>query len=207
MSPPGPESEVLAWIGLRRVHTGRVADTAGRWLDYGRPVPSYLRETLDQLSLAGLLTLAEPTSADDITRRATLTATGHAWYAQLQKRYHRHRARAELQVSDAEFPTNTGRAPVEPVALPTPAASAPRLPAPGRPPTLLCWKPDDQGQLHAVEAADALLSAARGYTETVCGQVQLPADTDFDTDPSGSRCLICVLGATADRPDPRGWST
>lgn len=104
MSPPGPESEVLAWIGLRRVHTGRVANNAGRWLDYRRPVPSYLPETLDQLSLAGLLTLAEPTSADDITRRATLTATGHAWYTQLQTRYHRHRARAELQVPDAEIP-------------------------------------------------------------------------------------------------------
>jgi hypothetical protein len=205
VSPPGSDSEVLVWIGLRRVHTGGVVSRAGYWLDQGRAVPGYLTATLDRLIVADLIMLTGPTPAEDLARRASLTTTGQARYAHLRTRYGRHDVRAELQIPDPEFPTDTGGAPVEPDADTTVAAST-TLPAPGRPHDLVLWARDDQGRSHAIEPADALLSTVRGYTETRCGQTRLPADTDLDTDPSSPVCQLCVPGATTDRPASGGWS-
>lgn len=206
MNPTGPGPERLVWIGLRRVHHGGIVNTAGHWLDHGRPVPSYLTGILDELSRAGLLTLADPTPVGDITRRAALTPAGHTRYAQLLAHHGDHNARAPRPGPDTESPTDTGRAPAEPEAQPTDTASGRLLPVPGRPHDLLCWAGDDQGQFHAFEPADALLAPTRGYTQTLCRQVRLPADTDFTLDPTGPRCLACSLATTAQRPDPGGWS-
>jgi len=79
-----PESEVVAWISLRRVHSGRVANVAGRWPDGGRAVPGYLTDTLDQLTSAGLVTLVNDGPHGPL-RRATLTATGQARYTERAK--------------------------------------------------------------------------------------------------------------------------
>lgn len=66
------------------------------------------------------------------------------------------------------------------------------------------WARDSQGRLHAVEPSDALRSAERGFTEVLCGQLQLPPDVTFEPVPSGGLCFPCVIGATADvsGPDP-----
>lgn len=103
-----PESEVLAWVALRRLNTGYVVNLAGRWLDFGSPVPSYLTDTFHQLTRARLLTLADP-APGDVTRRATLTDLGRARYATLADKYGAiHLARAEVGVPATGFPTMPG---------------------------------------------------------------------------------------------------
>lgn len=105
-----PESEVIAWIALRRLNTGEVVRLADHWLNSGRPVPCYLTDTLHQLTRARLVTLAEP-APDDLTRRATLTESGRARYTDLQGKYGAtHLARAELDVRVPEIPTTQMRA-------------------------------------------------------------------------------------------------
>lgn len=205
VNPTGPDSEVLVWSGLRRVHAGGVVTRAGHWLDHGRAVPGQITATLDRLVLAGLITLADPVPDEDLARRASLTTAGHTRYAHLRTRHGKPSARAEPQTPDTSFPPDPGRAPVEPD-VSAPGAASTTLPAPDRPHNLVPWARDDQGRSHAIEPADALLSTVRGHTLTRCGQIQLPADTTLDTEPSGSVCQPCVLGTLADRPDPSSWS-
>jgi hypothetical protein len=58
------------------------------------------------------------------------------------------------------------------------------------------------GRLHAIAPIDATQAVARGYAETLCGH-HLPAEGLAMQDvPSGSLCLPCVIGVTADMPDP-----
>lgn len=64
------------------------------------------------------------------------------------------------------------------------------------------WARPKGGRLHAVERDDAAMAAGRGYTEALCG-AHLPAeDLGFERVPSGTLCLPCMIGATADLPDP-----
>lgn len=86
MSIVDPCSEVVVWIGLRRVQGGGVANMAGCWFDHGLPVPTYLPAVLDELTEAGQVTLAEDSPHDSL-RRATLTDAGHTRYVTLQVRY------------------------------------------------------------------------------------------------------------------------
>lgn len=99
-----PESEVLAWIALRRLNKGYVVNLAGRWLDFGSPVPSYLIDTFHQLTRNRLLTLADPAQGD-LVRRATLTELGRTQYTTLLDKYGTtHLARAEVGAAATEFP-------------------------------------------------------------------------------------------------------
>lgn len=136
-----PESAVITWIGLRRVHSGGVANVAGCWVDGGRRLPSYLPAALDDLTGTGLITLADDGPHGPL-QRASLTDAGQARYTELLKRYGDHIARAELDVPGPEFdPTSPDgeaflRLPLTTVetTIETPAGrrlSDPRPPAPG----------------------------------------------------------------------------
>lgn len=85
MSIVDPDSEVV-WIGLRRVHGGGVANVTGCWFDRERRLPSYLTPALDELTDAGLVTLAEDGPQRPL-RRATLTDAGQARYEELLARH------------------------------------------------------------------------------------------------------------------------
>ncbi len=81
-----PDSELLVWIALRRVHAGGVAKVAGCWLDAGRPVPGYLTDTLDDLTGTGLVALAAGGPHGPL-RRASLTGGGQVRYAAALQRH------------------------------------------------------------------------------------------------------------------------
>ena len=86
MSTYSPESDVIAWVGLRRVHSGGVACVAGTWVDGGRRVPSYLPAVLNELTDAGLVVLADDGPHGPL-QRATLTEAGLDRYEELAERY------------------------------------------------------------------------------------------------------------------------
>ena len=75
--------ELAVWIALRRARRGGVAKMADCYLDHGRPVPSYLTDPLDELTGAGLLTLAAGDPAIGGLRRVAVTDSGHARYVAL----------------------------------------------------------------------------------------------------------------------------
>ena len=74
-------------------------------------------------------------------------------------------------------------------------------------PSPVRWGRDATGTMHAVDPTDALLSVSRGYTETLCGQVNLPTQVEFEPSPSGALCIACTIGATADLHDPGRFGT
>ncbi|HET9253829.1 MAG TPA: hypothetical protein VFO16_01330 [Pseudonocardiaceae bacterium] len=76
----GVSAEWLTWRALWRAASGRIAKSNDHYYDYGFPMPSYLTQILDELTDAGLLTLADETSG---LRRLSLTETGQARYTQL----------------------------------------------------------------------------------------------------------------------------
>lgn len=117
MNTFNPESDVIAWIGLRRVHDSGVASVAGCWVDGGRRVPSYLPAALDELTDAGLIVLADDGPHGPL-RRASLTEAGQARYGALSERYDATLiARAEVDVPGPEFePSSTA---LPPLAAPT----------------------------------------------------------------------------------------
>lgn len=96
-----------------------MARVAGVWVERGRPVPSYLPGALDELTTAGLVTLAEPEQYGPL-RRAALSATGETHYEQLVEKYGvATLARAQLDVPEPEHPaghrlSDTGDRPVPP---------------------------------------------------------------------------------------------
>lgn len=55
-----PCSDAPEWLALRRVQRGGVTRTSGGYLDHGSPRADYLTTTLEQLTDAGLITLADP---------------------------------------------------------------------------------------------------------------------------------------------------
>jgi hypothetical protein len=69
------------------------------------------------------------------------------------------------------------------------------------------WGRDPTGTLHAVDRTDALLSVSRGYNETLCGQINLTTQVEFEPSPSGAICIACTIGATADLHDPGRFGT
>lgn len=208
MSTFRPTSELIAWIGLRRVHAGGVGCVAGCWVQHGRRVPCYLPAVLDDLTEAGLIALADGPHGP--LARASLTDTGHARYTALLGRYGAFIARAELDVPGPEFPER-----VSPTGdIETPAdcrLSDPRPTAPGDrlgpiPPVGgLRWARDPHdGHLRSVRVSDLLLAQSRGYTGCWCGH-KLPADVATEDRPSGALCLPCVIGVTAGMTDPGHW--
>jgi len=63
------------------------------------------------------------------------------------------------------------------------------------------------GLLHAIAPIDAKRAVARGYAETLCDH-HLPVEVLVMQDvPPSSLCLPCVIGATADIPDPGRMGT
>ncbi|MGH3929377.1 MAG: hypothetical protein ACRDTF_05305 [Pseudonocardiaceae bacterium] len=82
MSDPDPE--LLAWLALRRVRGGGVAEVGGYYLDHGLPVPAYLADPFAELTEDGLVALAAADPAG--LRRATITPTGQARYTALRER-------------------------------------------------------------------------------------------------------------------------
>lgn len=73
--------ELLAWIGLRRVHEGGVARRGAEYLDWGRKVPCYLPEVFDRLAEAGLTELFDRDCAG--LRRVGCTPRGSDRYQEL----------------------------------------------------------------------------------------------------------------------------
>ncbi|MGH3630588.1 MAG: hypothetical protein ACRDRL_24500 [Sciscionella sp.] len=80
---PRPDAEVCAWVGLRRVCGGQVAELGGRWYRAGRPMVRWLEGPLAELVEIGLITLAEPDLDSSGLRRAAVTARGRARYEAL----------------------------------------------------------------------------------------------------------------------------
>ncbi|MGH3904304.1 MAG: hypothetical protein ACRDTE_08955 [Pseudonocardiaceae bacterium] len=78
-------SELIAWIGLRRVHDGGVGCVAGCWVQHGRRVPCYLPAALEELTEAGLIALEDGPHGP--LARASLTENGRARYTALLGRY------------------------------------------------------------------------------------------------------------------------
>jgi hypothetical protein len=115
----GLSPELLASWALRRAHRGGVAKSGGQYVDYGRLRLSYLTRTLDELTEAGLLALAEEDPWG--LRRVSLTETGHAHYAQLTATPRR----MTLSVPEPQFPPKTpaGRRSAAPTPLLLPVAS------------------------------------------------------------------------------------
>lgn len=200
VSTVNPDSEILAWIGLRRVHGGGVANVAGCWVDGGYRLPSHLSPALDELTDAGLVTLADDGPHGPL-RRATLTDAGQARYAELLARHGVPRtAREELPVPGPELSAT--------VMLQTPAdhrlsGLSPLAPPGGRPDSTtsdaeLRWARDsDDGRLHALAPGDVRLGESRGYAECLCRHT-LPSDLIFEPGPSGAVCLLCVIGVAPD---------
>ncbi|MCA1672219.1 MAG: hypothetical protein LC799_08470 [Actinobacteria bacterium] len=81
---PLPAAELAEWIALRRVRGGGVASLGGWWLDFGRPVPSYLDDPLDDVVRVGLVVLVEVPA--HCLSRAVLTEDGSARYHTLCER-------------------------------------------------------------------------------------------------------------------------
>jgi hypothetical protein len=94
----GVSAELLELWALRRVSSGRVAKLDDHYFDYSFAMPSYLTQTLDELTDAGLLTLAQQTSG---LRRLSLTESGQARYAQLNGNRRRGRSSSSTRPLDA----------------------------------------------------------------------------------------------------------
>lgn len=77
----GVSAELLASLALRRASSGRVAKSGDHYFDHGHPMPSYLTQTLDELTDSGLLILTEDVSG---MRRLGLTEGGRTRHAQLR---------------------------------------------------------------------------------------------------------------------------
>lgn len=124
-------------------------------------------------------------------RRASLTDAGQTRYAALREQHGERNARAELEVPAPDVRV-CRLSFTEP---PTAGTTAPR------------WARDQYDRrLHALEGVDVLLAEARGYAECLCGH-KLPAEVVFEDGPSGALCLLCVVGAVADVPDPGNWGS
>ena len=66
--------------------------------------------------------------------------------------------------------------------------------------------PDD-GRLHVLESVDVASAALRGYSECLCGH-RLPAEgLAIEDGPTGALCLPCMIGITAELPDPGRMGT
>jgi hypothetical protein len=60
---------------------------------------------------------------------------------------------------------------------------------------------------HAVAPSDLNKSETLGYAETLCGAHLPDAELEIADRPWGVVCLPCVIGATADLPDPGRMGT
>lgn len=63
------------------------------------------------------------------------------------------------------------------------------------------------GRLHAIEPTDTEQAPARGYAEALCGHRLPTGGLAVQDVPSGALCLPCVIGVTADMPDPGRMGT
>ena len=95
----GVNAELLTWWALRRASRGGVAKSGDHYFDRGFPMPSYLTQTLDELTKGGLLTLAQE---DWGLRRLSLTNAGHTRYAQLSNPCRRTGSGPDRSASPAE---------------------------------------------------------------------------------------------------------
>ena len=77
----GLRPELLAYWALRRAYGGGVAKSGDQYVDHGHLRLSYLTQTFDELTNAGLLTLADADPSG--LQRVSLTKTGRAHYTQL----------------------------------------------------------------------------------------------------------------------------
>ncbi|MGH3779030.1 MAG: hypothetical protein ACRDRR_25410 [Pseudonocardiaceae bacterium] len=74
------------------------------------------------------------------------------------------------------------------------------------PEMLWALHPGDQ-HCHAVAPGDLDRSETLGYAETLCGAHLPDAGLESADRPWGVLCLPCVIGATADLPDPGRMGT
>ncbi|MGH3909258.1 MAG: hypothetical protein ACRDRM_00340 [Pseudonocardiaceae bacterium] len=73
--------EATEWLGLHRAHEGGVTKLAGDYLNYGRPVGSYLADVLDGLISAGFLALGQLSASGQ--QQVCVTYTGQSRFAEL----------------------------------------------------------------------------------------------------------------------------
>lgn len=63
------------------------------------------------------------------------------------------------------------------------------------------------GRLHVLELTDLAAAVARGYNECLCGH-RLPVEgLVIEDGPAGALCLPCMIGITAELPDPGRMGT
>jgi len=75
-------TELLDWIGLRRVREGGVALYDSGYVQWGRKVPCYLPEIFDRLISAELIELLDSACSRE-PRRVVLTSCGRDRYQEL----------------------------------------------------------------------------------------------------------------------------
>ncbi|MGH3815559.1 MAG: hypothetical protein ACRDUV_24430 [Pseudonocardiaceae bacterium] len=131
-----PESDVIGWVALRRVHGGGVARVGSWWVDGGRQVPDYLPAVLDELVTAGLVALEASDPVAEAPLRASLTKAGQARYGELLAHHGGRVAQAALDGPGTAAPGNVlvQLPPTSIEATQTPAgrrSSDPRPAAPG----------------------------------------------------------------------------
>jgi hypothetical protein len=186
---------------LRLACDGGVAKVGDRYLDGGLPTPDYLAGVFDGLINAGLLTLAEQDPSG--MRRVSVTKAGHARYGQLRDT----RRRADLWIPEPRFPTTGPAAVGRQSGTLKPVGGGRPDPIRGSGPAMHWVRCSTDGLLHAIAPTDSAQAVACGYAETLCGH-HLPAEGLALQDvPSGALCLPCVIGVTADMPDPGPMGT
>lgn len=74
-------SDLYNWITLRRVGSGGISTTAGRWFDAGRQVPGDVADTLADLRESGLVMVIDPDLSGGA--QAALTDAGLLHYGML----------------------------------------------------------------------------------------------------------------------------
>jgi hypothetical protein len=193
--------ELVASLVFHLVCEGGVAKVGDRYVDGGVPTPDYLAGVFDGLINAGLLILAEQDPSG--MRRVGVTEAGHVRYAQLRDM----RQPAGLRVPEPRFPTTGPTAAGRRSSIPQPAAGTAPDPVRGSGPAMHWMRCPTDGRLHAIAPIDSEQAVARGHAEALCSH-QLPAeDLTIQDVPSGTLCLLCVIGVTADMQDPGPMGT
>jgi hypothetical protein len=71
------------WIALRRVFDGEVTRLDDCWRDHGHSVPGYVTDSLNELLMGELVTLANPDPTAENIAPVELTKAGTARFEQL----------------------------------------------------------------------------------------------------------------------------
>ncbi len=194
-----PRPELVVSLVLQRAHGGAVAKLDKDYLDRGLPTTGHLAGACNELTAAGLLTVADPDPHG--LRRITLTTAGHTRYDQFCGTLRP----PGLPVPDPQFPA------IKIPARERLSGPGPRQPDPHRPAESgvgpLRWaRCPDQGRLHLLVPAEVVAAATGGHAEALCGQALPAQGLTLTNSSSGAVCLACVAGIPSNPSDLRGTS-